>query len=161
MDKIKYLFFFGLIGFFGTADALPIFSHTINGLGLYTISADGTNEPTGLAGLNVDNIIGTAAGNDYGINYSDYFSIIDTDSDNQLQFTFTDNNNLMELTGTAFYDNEAIEAFTYSLAGETVNPPVPPPTPTPTPSVPEPSTFLLLGTGLIGIGITHLRRRKS
>ncbi|MES9950237.1 MAG: PEP-CTERM sorting domain-containing protein [Candidatus Thiodiazotropha sp.] len=156
MDKIKYLFFFGLAGFFGTADALPIFSHTTNGPGFYMISADGTNEPTGLAGLNVDNIIGTAAGNDYGINYSEYFSIIDTDSDNLLQFTFTDNNNLMELTGTAFYDNEAIEAFTYSLAG----PPVPPPSPTPTPNVPEPSTFLLLGVGLVGIGITRLRQRK-
>lgn len=49
MDKIKYLFFFGLAGFFGTADALPIFSHTTNGPGFYTISADGTNEPTDLA----------------------------------------------------------------------------------------------------------------
>ncbi len=51
MDKIKYLFFLGLIGFIGTADALPIFSHTANGPGFYTISADGTNEPTVWLGL--------------------------------------------------------------------------------------------------------------
>lgn len=58
MDKIKYLFFLGLSGFFDAADALPIFSHTTNGAGFYTISADGTNEPTGLAGLNVDKVTG-------------------------------------------------------------------------------------------------------
>ncbi|MEW8018654.1 MAG: PEP-CTERM sorting domain-containing protein [Candidatus Thiodiazotropha endolucinida] len=57
--------------------------------------------------------------------------------------------------------SEAIEAFTYSLAGETVNPPVPPASPTPTPNVPESSTFPLLGAGLVGIGITRLRQRKS
>ncbi|MES9826415.1 MAG: PEP-CTERM sorting domain-containing protein [Candidatus Thiodiazotropha endolucinida] len=57
--------------------------------------------------------------------------------------------------------NDAIEAFTYSLADETANPPVPPSSPTPTPNVPEPSTFHLLGAGLIGIGITRLRHRKS
>lgn len=51
MDKIKCLFFLGLIGFFGMADALPIFSHTANGPGFYTISADGTNEPTVWLGL--------------------------------------------------------------------------------------------------------------
>ncbi|MEW8026520.1 MAG: PEP-CTERM sorting domain-containing protein [Candidatus Thiodiazotropha sp.] len=161
MDKIKCLFFLGLTGFISAADALPIFSHTTDGLGLYTISVDGSNEPTGLAGLNVDNIIGTAVGNDYGINYSDYFSIIDADSDNLLQFTFTDNN-ISELTGTAFYVNEAIESFAYSFVGDLVDPPspAPSPTPTPTPNVPEPSTFLLLGAGLVGIGITRLGRRK-
>ncbi|ODJ85811.1 hypothetical protein CODIS_39900 [Candidatus Thiodiazotropha endolucinida] len=57
--------------------------------------------------------------------------------------------------------NEAIEAFTYSLAGETVNQPVPPPSPTPILNVPEPSIFLLLGASLVGIGITRLRQRKS
>ncbi|MCG7875524.1 MAG: PEP-CTERM sorting domain-containing protein [Candidatus Thiodiazotropha endolucinida] len=45
--------------------------------------------------------------------------------------------------------NEAIEAFTYSLAGETANQPVPPPSPTPILNVPEPSTFLLLGASLV------------
>ncbi|MEW8101075.1 MAG: PEP-CTERM sorting domain-containing protein [Candidatus Thiodiazotropha endolucinida] len=57
--------------------------------------------------------------------------------------------------------SEAIEAFIYSLAGETANPRVPPPSPTPTPDVPEPSTFLQLGAGLIGIGIIRLLQRKS
>jgi hypothetical protein len=125
------MFLLLLLGNLGAATALPIFTHTTDGMGLYTISADATNEPIGLAGLNVDNIIGSAIGSDYGINYSDYFSILDSDSDGLLQFTFSNTGNLTELTGIAFYLNKDMEAFTYSLADVTVD------------NVSEPSTLLL------------------
>jgi hypothetical protein len=146
MDGFKCMFFIALLGHLGTAATLPVFTHTTDGTVLYTITADATNEPIGLAGLNVDNMIGTAIGNDYGINYSDYFSILDSDSDGLLQFTFSNTSNLTELTGIAFYTNEGMEAFTYSLADVTVD------------NVSEPSTLLLLGAGLLAIGLTRSRK---
>ncbi|MES9970769.1 MAG: PEP-CTERM sorting domain-containing protein [Candidatus Thiodiazotropha sp.] len=171
MDLTKHLLIIGILGFFGTANALPIFSHSVDSLGLYTVNADGAAEPIGLAGLNVDNISGTALGSDYGINYADYFSIIDANYDNLLSFTFTNSSNLTALTGSAFYNDESFEAFEYTLVAEAVNPPLPevpitpdvPSTPdlTPTPNVPEPSTFLLLGVGLLVLGVTRFGRIKS
>ena len=167
MNKLNCLFLLGLTGFFGTANALPVFSHTADSLGLITFSADGTNEPIGLAGLNVDDIIGTAIGGDRGFNYADYFTIIDDNSDNLLSFTFTNSNGLTDLTGSAFYADESDEAFTYILVADDISPPSPDSSPEPTPalppasSIPEPSTFLLLGAGLIGLGMTRFRLIKS
>jgi hypothetical protein len=157
MKSFLGLVLLGLSITIGTANALPIFSHTTDG-SLFTISVDGRDEPVGLGGISVDSIIGTAIGSDTGINYPNSFSIIDSNSDNWLQFTFFNTSNLIEITGIASYINETMEAFTYSLAGA-VDPTPPGPGPAPIPSIPEPATFLLLGAGLVGIGV--IRRRKN
>jgi hypothetical protein len=143
----------------GTANALPIFSHTSDGF-LFTITVDGTNEPTYLGAVTIDNIIGSAIFPDTVINYPgiDRLTIVDLNFDDFLQFTFFNTNNLAALTGTVSYRNETREAFTYSLA-DAVDPT--PPGPEPSPSVPEPSTFLLLGAGLIGIGVTRSLKNRA
>jgi hypothetical protein len=142
---------------------LPIFSHTVDDAGLYTISVDGSHEPL-FVGLTVDGIDGTALGDDLGTNYPDSFFILDNNSDRMLEFTFSNTDNITELTGLATYSNEGLTAFTYDLDVEVVDTPVIPPEPTPSPTpnnVPEPSTFLLLGFGLLGIAGTRLFRIKS
>jgi hypothetical protein len=106
-------------------------------------------------------------GDDLGTNYPDSFFILDNNSDRMLEFTFSNTDNITELTGLATYSNEGLTAFTYDLGVDVVPPPVPPPEPAPAPSptpnnVPEPSTFLLLGFGLLGIaGTRRLFRIKS
>jgi hypothetical protein len=125
---------------------------------------DGTNEPTYLGAVTVDNIFGSAIFPDTVIAYPgiDRLTIVDTNFDDFLQFTFFNSNNLTELTGIVSYRNETTEAFTYVLANVVdPTPPGPGPGPGPIPNVPEPSTFLLLGAALIGIGVTRSRKNRS
>jgi hypothetical protein len=157
--------FFGLMTYLSSANALPVFSHTVDDGGLYTISVDGSQEPL-FVGLDVDAINGTALGDDLGTNYEDSFFVLDNNSDRMLTFTFSNTNNITELTGFATYANEGRTAFTYGLESDVIEPPVAPPEPEPMPSptpsnVPEPPTFLLLGFGLLGIAGTRLFRIKS
>lgn len=163
MKSFLGLVLLGLSVSIGTANALPIFSHINNG-SLFTITVDGTNEPTYLGAVTVDDIIGSAIFPDTVITYPsiDRLTIVDTNFDDFLQFTFFNSNNLTELTGIVSYRNETTEAFTYVLADVVdPTPPGPGPGPGPIPNVPEPSTFLLLGAGLIGIGVTRSRKNRS
>jgi hypothetical protein len=161
MESSKYLVFTAFLVILSTSTAVLIFTHTTNNLGRYTINAEGKNKPMDLASLNVDSIIATANGNDIGINYADYFSIVDRDLDELLQFTLSNDDNISILTGTAFYGNEDMVAFTSSHTDELVGPASSVPPPAQTPYVSEPSTVLFLGTSLIGIGIAHSRMHKK
>lgn len=160
----KFLIFSFLTSHLGLASALPIFTHTVDDLGLYTINVDASHEPT-FFGLGVNNIAGTAIGTDVGINLNNDFSIRDANSDHMLAFTFTNIGNMTELTGLAYYEGEVNLNFSYSLALDTVEPepPVPPPSPTPDPNqnVPEPSTFVLLGLGLLGIAASRFFKFRT
>jgi hypothetical protein len=157
MQNLKeLLIFLGLTSHLSIASGLPIIDYVTDSQGLHTIVVDGRSDSL-FAGLNVNDIVGTAVGDDVGINYADYFSIIDTNSDGQLSFTFFNTNDITELTGHAFYHNEETENFSIALFPVPILPTPPEPIPPqhPMPNVTEPGTFLLLGFGLVGIGVAR------
>ncbi len=159
MKELRPLVFVAALSFIETSVALPIFNHTTDGAGLFTITVDGNNEPSDLQALNIAGITGEAIDtNDEISNTASGFSIYDTSLDDLLGFIFNNDTNLIELTGSVSYGDETTETFTYSLFVDDVEPPAS--EPPATPSVPEPTTFLLLGSALVGFGFTMLRQRR-
>jgi hypothetical protein len=176
----RALVFLGLTSYLSISSAIPIFTTQTNDSGVYTVTVvdDGTGTNSGidqdLAGLRVYNIVEAANPaanpNDRGILYADYFLVTDSNSDGELQFSFTNIDDISELTGVALYNDERQAGFTSPLAPPTIAPPPvvpvnPPPVVTPPtkpiPSVPEPSTFLLLGVGLLAAGAMRFFKAAS
>jgi hypothetical protein len=160
MKKFIGVTLFGLLLSVGTANALPILSHAEDSSGFMVFNVDATNEPSDMVSLQVYEMQGVdMLGGDLGAMRAArdgrpfYLEAVDETPDDLISFLFEPTlSGDAGYHGIVHYSDGAFEQFTYYLPSTDPND-LPPAT-----SVPEPSTFLLLGAGLIGM--MGVRSRK-
>ncbi|MES9969863.1 MAG: PEP-CTERM sorting domain-containing protein [Candidatus Thiodiazotropha sp.] len=152
----------GLLLSAGTANALPLFSHSEDSSGFMLFTADATNEPSDMVTLDIFEMIGVEMlGGDLGAmrgprdGLPGYLHAIDETPDDLISFLFEPTlSGDAGYRGRVTYSDQTVELFTYYLPSTDPND-LPP-----TSSVPEPSTFLLLGAGLIGMAGARARKTR-
>jgi hypothetical protein len=160
MKIIYRLVLSGLLLFVGTANALPIIGHTNNGSGIYTITFDSTNESADMVSVEIGGrydveLLGGDTGEHQNHPNSSlsYHELWDSNPDDLISFSFMPQSfGDTRYVGGVIYSDGTVEQFAYFI---------PPPNSTPSSSVPEPSTFLLFGAGLIGMAGARIRMKKQ